>query len=201
MLAYLFQHVVKESQSSLDVAVSVAVQVQAYVDVSLLGGTSHLRLPLAAIGYCCRFVPVAYLQELAADVGSKLSVRVSVSNDIAVCNVVSWRVHVLLHQSGVGLAGGSIVFREVRVDEDVVKLHSLALQCVDDEVLYGPEGVFWKSLRSQTVLIGHHDEQVVRMLSEEDEVGDGTRHELQLLEAVYLLVLWLTDNRSVAVYE
>ena len=115
------------------------------------------------------------------------------------CDVVFGIVHVFLHESCVWLARRSIVLREMRVYQNVVKHDTLALQCVEDEVVNRPESVLWESIGAQSVLIADHHEQVVRMLSQEYEATDGSRYELQFLKGINLLVGRFADNGSVAV--
>ena len=50
VLAYLFQHVVEEAEPRLNIAMSVAVQVETYKDVGLFGGTTDFCLALATEG-------------------------------------------------------------------------------------------------------------------------------------------------------
>ena len=115
------------------------------------------------------------------------------------CDVVFGIVHVFLHESCVRLARRSIVLREMRVYQNVVKHDTLALQCVEDEVVNRPESVLWESIGAQSVLIADHHEQVVSMLSQEYEATDSSRYELQFLKGINLLVSRFADDGSVTV--
>ena len=47
MLAYLLQHVVEESQSGGDIALSASVQIYLYIYIRFFGGSTHLSHTLA----------------------------------------------------------------------------------------------------------------------------------------------------------
>ena len=61
VFANLFQHVVEESQSRLNVAVPVSVQVHLDIDVCFLGGALNFCRAFSAIGNGSHLVPVAHL--------------------------------------------------------------------------------------------------------------------------------------------
>ena len=87
------------------------------------------------------------------------------------------------------------------VDENLVEGDAFALQRLEDEVVDGPEGVFLEVIGAQTILVAHHHKLEIQLLADEGEVTDGTFRELQLLEAVDLLVGRFLDNRTVTVYK
>jgi hypothetical protein len=62
-----------------------------------------------------------------------------------------------------------------------------------------PEGILGESIGTQSILIAYHDEKIVRMLTQENEIADGTRHELQFLKGINLLVSRFADDGSVTV--
>ena len=80
MFANLFEHVVEESQTGMNVAASIAVQIEFDIDIRLFCRALHLGSTFTAKGYLCHLVPVADLQELTTDVLSKLTVGVTVAN-------------------------------------------------------------------------------------------------------------------------
>jgi hypothetical protein len=94
-----------------------------------------------------------------------------------------------------------VVFREVAVNEDVVKLNAFALQCLEYEVVDWPEGVLRERVCSESVLVAHHYKLKIEVLAYEAEVAEYTLHEFQFLKAVYLFVGRLLDKCAVAVYE
>ena len=201
---------VEETQPRLDVALTVAVEVYLDVDIGLLGSTHHLGSTLATIGNGYGASPAlagittertVYLQEAAADVGSKLAVSISVADDIAMLDVVVGIVEVFLDQSELWFAVARMLFRKAGVDKDFVKLHAFALQRIENEVLYGPEGVFRKGFGAQSVLIAHHDKLIVSMLAQESEAADSLGYKLQFLEGINLFVLGFTNQGAVTVYK
>ena len=126
VFADLFEHVVEESQSGLDVATAVAVEVDADEDVGLLGGALHFCSTFATIGDGCSVGPITNLYEATADVLGEATVGIAVANDVRVGDVVVGIVDVFLDEPGVGLTCGSVVLREMRVDEDIVELDAFA---------------------------------------------------------------------------
>lgn len=48
-----------------------------------------------------------------------------------------------------GFTGRGIVLREVGVDEDVVELDTLSLECLQNKVMYGPEGILGEGSSSR----------------------------------------------------
>jgi hypothetical protein len=58
VLAYLFQHVVKESQSGRDVAMPIAIQIQGYVYICLLGSATYFRCTLTGKEEFGHLIPI-----------------------------------------------------------------------------------------------------------------------------------------------
>ena len=57
VFAYLFQHVIEESQSCVNGAMAVAVKIHAYVDVGLVGGTPQLSYAFSSKEQLCYLCP------------------------------------------------------------------------------------------------------------------------------------------------
>ena len=208
VFANLLQHVIEETKSRLDIAIAIAVEVNLHQDIRFLGGTTNLCSALATKSNGCCFVPAlssqptrgtVYLQETTTDVLGELTVCFAVANDVATLDIIFRVVDVFLYQSRVRLASRGIVLWEVGVDKDIVKLHTLSFQRVENKVLYRPERVFRKSISTQSVLIADHYKLIICMLTQENEVRDGAWYELQFLEAVNLLVFWFTDDGPVTI--
>ena len=211
VLADLFQHVVEESQSRLYVATPATVQIYSDEYVRLFCRALHLGSAFASesdggsplprggsLGVSCCTV---YLQELTANVFCKFAVGLAIANHVAVGNVILRVVHILPYQSRIGLAGRGIVLREMWIDEYLVKLHTLAFQRVEDEVVNRPESVLRETVGAQTVLVADHHKLVVSMLAQEGQAADSMGYEFQFLKRVYLLVLRLLYDGAVAVDE
>ena len=58
MTSNLLQHVVEESQAGADVARAIAIEVEAYVNVCLLGGTAHFGGSFTGKEVFGDFVPI-----------------------------------------------------------------------------------------------------------------------------------------------
>ena len=145
MLAYLLQHVVKESQSRLDVAMTVAVEVHLNIYVGLLGGALHFCYAFSSkqqFGYLLPGHAVAsQYKRLASYVLCQLSVCFSVSYNVRILNIIRRVIHVLLYHSRAWFASRGIVLGEVAVDELLIESDALVGQRLNDEVMNGPEGV------------------------------------------------------------
>jgi hypothetical protein len=87
------------------------------------------------------------------------------------------------------------------VDELLLEDDALASQRVHDELVNGPERLLRKRVGAETVLIGHHDEFEVSMLTDESQIAEHPFLERQFAEVIDLLVKRLLDKGSVAVDE
>ena len=87
------------------------------------------------------------------------------------------------------------------VNEYVVEGDALAFECLQYEVVNGPERGLGERRCAQSVLVAHHDKLEVGVLAQEAEGTDGAGHELQLLERVNLFVSGFADDGAVAVDE
>ena len=83
----------------------------------------------------------------------------------------------------------------------VIERYALAFKSLKDEGVYRPEGVFREAVRPQSVLIAYHHKLEIKMLSDESHASEHTTCELQFCKRVYLLVFWLFDDCTIAVYE
>ena len=58
VLAYLFQHVVEEAQSGHDVTIPVAIQIQRYIYICLLGSATYFRCTLTGKEEFGHLIPI-----------------------------------------------------------------------------------------------------------------------------------------------
>ncbi len=195
----LLEHVVEEAQSRVNVAASLAIEVHADADFRLCRIALHRGDALTSINHFLHLLPVGE-KILAAKVLRQLSVAIAVADHKAVRKVVVSR-QILAQHAGARFARGETFRGEAAVDVDGVELHALALQDVEHQVLRGPEVGFGIRGSSQSVLIAHHHKQIVSVLAQETECRDATGQEVELLEAVDLLVLRFAENGAVAVDE
>ena len=205
MVANLLEHVVEEAQTCRNVTTACAIEVETHEDVSLACGAPHFCNALTGIESLGNAFPCeAVLTEdecLATEVLCQLSVGLAVADDVAASLVDVGVLQVVGEHSRSRLAHGRVVFREVAVDELLVEGDSLVLECLQDEVMYGPERLFWERWRAETVLVAHHDEAEVGVSAYEAQVLEHPLGESQFLEGVYLFVGRLSDESAVAVYE
>ena len=205
VLAYLFQHVVEETKTGRNVAFAAAIKIYLDVDIRLLGGALHFCDAVAGkenLGY---LVPVHAVfsenQTLATQVLGKLGIGFTVADYITVCHIVGWVVDIFGQHARARLSHRRVILREVAVDVLLGEVDALALQGLDDEVVYWPEGVLREGVGAQSVLVAHHHQLVVGVLGNEGEVAEYALGEYQLLEAVNLFVRRFLNQGSVAVDE
>ena len=203
MLGNLFQHMVEEAKAGLYVALTVAVQADAHLNVCLLCGTLYTCRSFTSKEQLGNLFPShvrAQYEAAATEVLRKLGIRLSVANDEAAIQVV-FTCHIVGQHSCARLACRQVVLGEAAVDVDGIEGDALAFQYVEHEVLCGPEGVFGIAVCAKPVLIAHHHKKEVGVLTQETKGTDGSGHEAELLEAIYLFVSRLTKDSAVAVDE
>ena len=133
VLGYLFEHVVEEAKSRLDVCFSVAVQVDAHLDVRFLCSTFHALYALSCKDKLGNLLPVhvvAQDETTASEVLCQLGIGGSVADDEASLQVVSV-CHVVGKHGCSGLTSGKMVFGKTAVNVDSVEGDALALQNVE----------------------------------------------------------------------
>lgn len=82
-----------------------------------------------------------------------------------------------------------------------IKLDTLALQYVEHQVVRWPEIRLRIGIRTETILVAYKDKPVVGMTDKKRQSPYCSGHELELGIGVYLLILWLSQDSSVAIYE
>ena len=115
---------------------------------------------------------LAQYQRSATQVEGQLAVGLAVANDITAAEVVFVVVHILAQHAGAGFAVGMVVLGEMAVDMDGVEVNALAVQGLKDEVVHGPERVFWKRRGAKAILVAHHHQLEIEMLADERQVVD-----------------------------
>ena len=205
MTANLLQHVVEESKACLNVAGARTVECKADSNVGLLRGASHAGTSLTVDDGLGSLLPAHFFGQdncLTTYILSQLAIGVAVADDVAIGNVVLLGVvHVFLHHTCARLASRGVVFRKMRVDEDIVEMDALTLQGLQDKVLGGPECFLGKGGRAQTVLIAHHHELIVGALGYEPQPAEYAGLEADFFQSVHLLVVRLFHQCAVAVDE
>ena len=203
MLGNLFQHVVEEAEARLYVTPSVAVQTDAHIYVCLLCRAPDAGCAFAGKKKFGNLFPsqVGTQNKTAAtEILSQFRVCLPVANDIAACQIIVPR-HIVGQHACSRLACRQVVLRKTAVDMDGIEGDTLAFQYVEHEVLRRPEGILRIAFRAKPILIADNNEEEVRMLTQETQGADGTRHKAELLEAVYLFVGRFLKDCPVAVDE
>ena len=204
MTRYLFEHVVKETKTGADVALAVAIQADAHLNVRLVCGSDYRGSAVASKEYLCYARPrhvLAYYQALAAKVLCQLCICLSIAYYIRVLHIHLFAIHVGGEHGSTRFASGQILVRKRAVYMLGGELYALALEDVKHQIVRRPEVCFGIRRRTQPILIADKHQFVVGMAHEERQCTYGTRQELKLLERVYLFVLWLAQYGAVSVYE
>ena len=97
------------------------------------------------------------------------------------------------------LARGQLFVREGAVDQYLAEVHPLIGEGADDLVVCRPECLFGEGGGAEAVLVGDHHQLIFQLTGDACEVLEYAGVELQLLQAVDLLILRLPDQCSVAV--
>ena len=203
VLGYLLEHVVEEAEASGDRVLARAVEVEGDVDIGLARGSLNSSRALACVddsGYLLPIHIIAENQGFAAQVRRQLCIRMSVADDIAAAQVAC-AVGVGCKHRSPRLARRQVVFGEATVDENIVERHSFACQNLKHQVVRRPKISLGVAVGPQSILIRHHHEAIVGVLTDEAERTNDTGHEVEFLERVNLFVGRLLQNSAVAVDE
>lgn len=203
MLADLVQHVVEEAQPGVHVGLSRSVKIDLHVYIRLFRHAVHLSDALAGKKHLGYLVPghaiLVQYQRPAAQIGSQLGVSLPVADDITVLKIILRIADIFLQHPCPRLAHGRIVLGEMAVDELVVEMDALSLQCLEYKVVNRPEGVLGEGGGAQPILIAHHHELEIEMGGYESEIAEHAVPKLQLRKGVDLLVLRLFYERAVTI--
>lgn len=82
-----------------------------------------------------------------------------------------------------------------------IELYALAAEYVEHQVVRWPEVILRIGFRTETVLVAYKYKPVVGMADKKRQSPYCSGHELELGIGVYLLVLRLSQDSSVAIYE
>ena len=222
VLAYLFEHVIEEAQTSRDVTLTASIQVYLNIYIGFLGSATYFSYPFTgkkelgylipilgsqgticfqAFFYQCILI-VLQIDGLATQVLRQLHIGVSVTNHKATSQIVFGIVEVFAQHARARLACRSIVFRETTVDEHFIEGDAFVFEGLHHEVVYRPESVFGERRGTEAILIGHHGKLEIQLATDETEITEDLGIEFQLLISIELIINgWLDDERPVPVYE
>ena len=82
-----------------------------------------------------------------------------------------------------------------------IKSDASAFKHLKHQVMCGPEVLLGITGRSQTILIAHHHQFIIGMLTQEIEGGDDSGQKAELLKTVNLFVRRFFQYGSVTVYK
>ena len=222
MLANLLQHVIEETQTGGNFTLATSIQIYLYIYVGFLGSATDLCHSLAGKEELSNLVPIlggkgavcfqSFLHQstlillqidgLATQVLGQFHIGVSVANHEAARQIVLGIVQILAQHTGARLASGRIVFRETPVDEHFIEGDAFILEGLHHKVVHRPESVFREGRSTQSILISHHGKLKVELATDETQIAEHLRVELQLLVRIELIVNgWLDDKGSVSIYE
>ena len=195
----------------MDITMSVAVQVQGYVDIGFFRSAAYFGLTLAGKKEFGNFVPIfgnkgadvlksftsrtsafgdrfqrrsVFLQKdgTAAQILCQFHICGAVADDEAIGKVVLRIIQVFGKHTGTGFAGRSIIGRHAAVYADVVERDPLSFQRLHHKIVCGPEGFFREGCCTQPVLVGHHHKLKIQLAADKAEIAHYFRIELQLFQ-------------------
>ena len=123
-------------------------------------------------------------------------IRRPVADDKAARQVIVRVVQVSRQHARTGLACRGIVFRKASVNQNIVELDAFVLERLEHQVVYGPESLFRKRGRTQSVLVGHHDQLKIQFLPDEIQVAEHLGIKLQFLERIQLIIYGRFDDEG-----
>lgn len=211
---YLLQHMVEETDTGIDVADALSVQIQAHADIGLGGGALHFHTALAGIEDLGNLIPVVNIgnggmiegilvtllqnKGLAAEIQGQLGIGLPVTDHIAAGQIVA-AVHILGEHGGAGLAGRLVLLGQGAVDMGVLEENAFCGKHTEHQGMNGHKVLIGESRGSQTVLVAHHDKVIIQILGDEMQVPDHAGLEKQFLKGIYLKIFGLTDQCAVTV--
>ena len=231
MLAYLFQHVIEETQSGMDVAGTVTIQIQRHENVRFLCCTAYFRFPFSGKKEFGNFIPIfrdkgTYLFQTfagssstfgfrfqqcsiilqknspATQVLSQFHIRRTVTDNETSGKIVLRIIQILRQHSCTWLPGRCHIFRHTTVDEDFIKRNPFTFQRLHHQVMRRPESFFRERCRAQPILIGHHRKFEIQFATDEAQVTHHFGIKLQLFQRIQLVIYGRFNHQSpVTVYK
>lgn len=203
MPGYLLQHVVEESQASMNVGLSATVKVETNRDICLIGLALHLSKAFSGksyLGYASPIVVIGYDERVAPQITGKLGIAIPVTYHKTVFEVV-FPIHILSEHSRTRLASRQIIGWETAVNMDGLEFNAFALQYIEHEIVGRPERILRIGIGAKSILVTDHDKDKISVLPKKAQSTDDSGHEAELIKTVNLLVLRLAQDGSVTVNE
>ena len=223
--AKLVEHVVEKAYAGAYVAASAAIEVNLDVNRCFVSHTADVRRAASAtqiignaaprcchqrhvIGKCgCGNVGFSLYRigcqqnAFCAQVASQLHVGEAVANHIAARQIIVAR-RVFAQQCGSGLACRLIFVLKSDIDYDIVERDAFAGKCFQHQFVRTHECLGREAVGAKSVLIGHHNQLIIKFLGNECKVANHARHKFHFLERVELIIYrWLNHQCAVAVDE
>ena len=165
--------------------------------------THHLGRTFSGKKYFRNAFPIVLViqnKALATQVDGKLCIGCPISNHPTVGQIIR-SIHIVGQHGCSGFACGKIVFGETAVNVYGIESDTSAFKHLKHQVMCGPEVLLGITGRSQTILIAHHHQFIIGMLTQEIEGGDDSGQKAELLKAVNLFVRRFFQYGSVTVYK
>jgi hypothetical protein len=125
---------------------------------------------------------------------------VSVADDVAGRFVERVLAQIILEQADLRLAAFAVLVREVRANEFRLETNTLGCEQAHQELMRFLKSRFREAWRTSTVLVRDEHERVAG-IAQPQQGGDDAIDELELGEAIDLLIRRLDDQRAVAIDE
>eukprot|EP00906_Rhabdomonas_costata_P010368 RCo014546 len=201
----LIQHMIKEANTGSDLVSAGFVQIHVNADLCFFGISDHMRFAAFVQQHVTDLVPVTGFRIVAdtmdTHVFCQLHISDAITDHIGVCMINATRVHVIFHNTQFGFAAGTVIMREVWANQYGFPGHALRFKDMHHQVLWWLEVFQWQTLGAQTILIGHHYQNITRSLQITQGRNDH-RFKTQFIQTINLFINHRLFNQStVAVNE
>ncbi len=199
----LIQHMIEEAHTGGDLAAAFAIQPDLDVDLRLFSIALHMGVAVTFGQLFANHRPVQGLTLIAqasdAHVGRQLNVRRAIANHIAVGFIQRRVGQILRYQLHFRLAAITVVGRQVRANQDLIKDHALRGKDLHHQIVRAVEISLREAIRAEAVLIGDHHQLITGFLQLKQHRND-IGFKSQLVETIDLIVTgWFRNDSAVTI--
>ena len=131
-----------------------------------------------------------------------MHIRDAIADHERVRQIIFVFIEVCGEHPGAGLSCRRLFMRKGRIDMNCRKSDALPFQCPHDEIMHRLKFIAGEGFRTQSVLVRHHHEFIIRLLRNAVQVAEHARIESNFLKSVELVGgRGLLYQGAVAVYE
>src|SRR5690606_19515644 len=106
-----------------------------------------------------------------------------------------------MQHTNTGLTCQRIFVRECAIDVFFHKTNTFSGKCVDDKMMYGPKVLLWMRRSSQSILVRHQHQFKIKFFRDTREILQRSWVKFELGKRIYLFVLGLQYQCTIAIYK